>query len=168
MSYNPYRPFTSYWWKYWLHLPYDIKWFFKRIYIYRHFLWEDNDYDFASILHIMRFKLRRLRDHLDQHGHLAHKEDRVAELARVDVLLRNVVEEDPDDEWSMHHSQWHHNKDLNDPCPESEEACHKACFDGMEREQRNWHELWKYIDEHMRGWWDIFLLMIGVGFYGPL
>lgn len=154
MSYNPYRKYSSYWWKFWLNLPSDTKLFFKRIWLYREFLWHDNDFDYSAVLHVMRFKLKRLRKHMEEHAIIAHAEDRVAELARVDVLLRNVIDEDPDCEWSLHHDQWHQNKELNDPCPLSEEACHQACMDGMAREERNWHELWKYIDDHMRGWWD--------------
>lgn len=157
MSYNPYRPFCSYWWRYWLHLPQDIKWFFKRIYLYRSFLWNDNDYDYAAFLHIMRFKLRRLRKHMEEHAITAHAEDRVAELAHADVLLRNIVDEDPDDEWSMHCDQWHSLRDDDwdlSKCGAGKDVCTKACMDSFERQKQNWHKLWVYIEKHMQGWWD--------------
>lgn len=156
MSYNPYKRYSSYWWRYWLNVPADVIWFFKRIWLYRELLWKDNDYDYGSILHIARFKLTRLRKHIEEHAMLAHSEDRIAELAKVDVLLRNVIDEDPDDEWGMHCSQWHlyDKKGWNMNKCGAKKECYKACMAGRRREERNWHELWAYIDKNMRNWWD--------------
>ena len=155
-SYNPYRKYSSYWWKYWLNFPGDVLWFFKRIWSYREILWHDNDFDFASVLHIMRFKLKRMRKHMEEHAISANSEDTVAELAQVDVLLRNVMDEDPENEWSRHCDQWHHYlKDgwnLNQ-CKAKRERS-KSVKAGMKREEENWHKLWVHIDQYMRGWWD--------------
>lgn len=156
MSYNPYRKYSSYWWRYWLNLPSDAKHFAQRVWAYRELLWNDNDFDYAAILHIMRFKLLRLRKHMEEHAITAHSEDNVAELARVDVLLRNVIDEDPDNEWSRHADQWHHyhKDDWNLNKCGAKKECGKAARAGMDREERNWHLLWEHIDKHMRGWWD--------------
>lgn len=154
MSYNPYRKYCSYWWKYWRNMPYDTWDFLKRLYEYAPLLWEDNDYDFNSVLHIMRFKFKRLRNHIERDGIGVHSEDRVAELARVDVLLRNVMDEDPDDEWSTHYNQWHTGKAINEPCALGDTVCYKAIMASHKREVQNWTKLWKFIQDHMQGWWD--------------
>lgn len=152
-SYNPYRKYCSAWWRYWTNVPGDIMGYFQRVWDYRILLWEDNDYDFNSVMRLMRFKLKRISKHFEKHNISAHCEDRVAELARLDVMLRNVIEDDPDDEWSMHYSQWDtFTKGFKD-CKNQKE--HKRALKlTWEREQRNWFGLWKYIAKNARNWWD--------------
>lgn len=152
-SYNPYKTYSSYWWKYWLNLPCDITSYFQRIWEYRFILWHDNDWDFSSVERMMRFKLKRISKHISDHALICHTEDKVAELARVDVMLRNVIDEDPDDEWSMHYYQWdQHIKGFKD-CKNQRE--HKRALKlSWERQKRNWHSLWKYIEKYAQGWSD--------------
>jgi hypothetical protein len=153
MSYNPYKKYCSRWWAYWLNMPGDIKDFILRVWDYAPLLWEDRDWDYNCALRLVRFKLRRLRQHMEQHAIIAHAEDVVAELARADVLLRNVVDEDPDEEWSTHYFQWcQHAKSFND-CGNQKEHM-RALRQTRMREERNWHTLWAYFDEKMRGWCD--------------
>lgn len=153
MSYNPYNRFCFRWWRYWLDFPSDSRKFLKRVWDYRGILWDDNDYDFATTLHMMRFKLKRLQDHMADHGNLTHTEDYVVELAKVDVLLRNVMDDDPDDEWLAHYNQWHIGLSLEKDC--KKELEHKKVLRlSYERGERNWHALWRYLDKNMRNWWD--------------
>lgn len=152
MSWNPYRKFCDRWWWYWTNLPGDIWDFFVRLYDYAPLLWEDRDWDYVFLLRLMQYKLRRMRPVIER-GMLAHRHQRSIEIHQAEVMLENIFD-DPDDEWSLHHDQWHHNKDINDPCPQSEEECHKALMASAERTERNWHNLWKHMDENCRGWWD--------------
>lgn len=154
MSYNPYQKYSGSWWRFWTNLPSDVWHFVLKMYAYAPLLWDDRDFDHAYLLRMMRFKIRRMRDNMERYAIIAHKEDCVAEMAQADVLLRNVVDEDPDDEWSQHHSQWHCRTELNKPCPQSEKACRAACMASMRRERRNWHRLWKHFDKYLGGWWD--------------
>lgn len=153
MSYNPYKKYCGAWWRYWLNLPGHIGQYLKRIWDYRTLLWEDNDYDFNSVMRIMRFKLKRLRHHFEEHKIIAHAEDNVAALARVDVMLRNVIEKDPDDEWFLHYHRWDaYIKGFKD-CKNPKE--HRQALDlTWKREQRNWFCLWRYIAKNARNWWD--------------
>lgn len=153
LSYNPYRKYCSRWWYYWLNLPGDVSSFIGRILDYAPLLWEDRDWDHAYLLRIMRFKIRRMRRHMEHHAIIADAEDHIAEMAQADVLLRNVEDEDPDNEWSMHWAQWHHGDiGLND-CKNPREcaASNKASF---ERERRNWRKLWRHFEKYAGGWWD--------------
>ena len=152
-DYNPYKKYCWAWWRFWLNLPGDIWDFICKMRAYAPLLWEDRDWDFNGTMRIMRFKLRRLRDHIDQHAFIAHREDVVAQLAKVDVMLRNVIDEDPDDEWSMHYHQWDaHIRSFKD-CKNPKE--HKRALKlTWEREQRNWFSLWRYISKNARNWWD--------------
>lgn len=152
-DYNPYRKYCWAWWRFWLNLPGDLLVFARKMWDYAPLLWDDRDWDFNGVLRLARFKLRRLRDHIDHHAYIAHREDVVAELAHMDVLLRNVVEDDPDDEWSMHFNQWDlHTKGFKD-CKNQTE--HKQSLkQSWLRERRNWHRLWDYFEKHAQNWWD--------------
>jgi len=153
VSYNPYRKYCGRWWKFWTYVPGDIWDFIVRMWEYAPLLWEDRDYDHAHLLRMMRFKINRMRRHMEKHAIIAHAEDHVAEMAQMDVMLRNVEDEDPDDEWSMHWNQWHmHLKNLND-CKDSV-GCQKALRATSRRERRNWHAIWKHLDKYAGGWWD--------------
>lgn len=153
MSYNPYRKYCGHWWKFWTYVPGDIWDFIVRMWEYAPLLWSDRDYDFVHLLRIMRFKLRRMRTHTESYAILAHAKDVVAELAQADVMLRNLVDEDPDDEWSMHWNQWHMNikglGDCKDPI-----GCRKARRATSRRERRNWHAIWSHLDKYAGRWWD--------------
>jgi hypothetical protein len=153
MSYNPYRKFCDRWWWYWTNVPGDVWDFIVRVYDYLPFLWEDRDWDFNCTLRLVRFKLRRLKGHLERHSILAHTEDRVAELAKVDVLLRNILDEDPDDEWSQHYNQWDIGTKSWKECKNKREH-YRSLRLTRRREERNWHRVWRYIDKYARGWWD--------------
>lgn len=153
MSYNPYKKYSSYWWRFWLRLPHDIFVFIVRMRDYAPLIWEDRDWDYSSLLHIMRFKIRRMRDCIGGNSLTAHCEDNVAEMAKADVLLRNVIEEDPDDEWSQHYSQWDsHIKAFKD-CKNQREHRRSLNLSHL-REERNWRALWRHMDKYLRGWWD--------------
>jgi hypothetical protein len=149
-NYNPYRKYCSSWWRFWLNVPADLLAFAKKLYDYAPILWEDRDFDHGYLLRMMRFKIRRMREHMEKHAIIAHAEDYVAEMALADVLLRNVQDEDPDDEWSLHWNQWHNKF----KCSASKKVCNKALSDTHRRTERNWKRLWRHMDKYMRGWWD--------------
>ena len=151
-SYNPYRRYSSYWWKYWWNLPYDTWAFLKRVYEYAPILWEDRDWDYAYLLRLMQYKLRRMRPVIEN-GIAAHAHQKSIEIHQAEVMIENIFE-DPDDEWSLHCDQWHQNKGFNEPCPESEEACQKALMASAKRTEYNWEILWIHIKERAQGWWD--------------
>lgn len=151
MSYNPYGKYSLSWWKFWLIVPSDILDCIKRIWDYLPLLWEDRDWDHVYLLHMMRFKIRRMRDHMENHAIVAHSEDHVVEMAQADVLLRNVVDDDPDDEWLTHYYQWDvHIKAFAD-CKNQPEHM-KALDKSIARVERNWRKVWRHLEKHARGW----------------
>lgn len=153
MAYNPYRKYTPYWWRFWLNLPGDVMDFVMRLRDYAPLLWEDRDWDYAYLLKMMRFKIQRMRSCIEKNNIIAHTEDLVVEMAQADVLLRNVVDEDPDDEWSSHFSQWDTNIRRFKGCKNQREH-KKALKLSWEREKRNWHLFWRHLEKHLQGWWD--------------
>lgn len=152
MSYNPFIKYSSLWWRFWLHLPGDVFCFLVRIWDYAPLLWEDRDWDYAYLLRMMRFKIQRMRKSMERNTVIANAEDYVAETAAIDVLLRNVIDEDPDDEWSMHY-------DMCDDHTTGFGACknrleHGTAFSlSAAREKRNWKALWRHFDKYLLGWW---------------
>lgn len=152
MSYNPYRKYSSFWWKFWGHLPSDIRDFVVRLWTYAPLIWEDRDWDYAFLLRMIKFKLKRMQP-IIRDGIALHSHHKALEIHQAEIMIENIFE-DPDDEWMMHHGAWHQGKELDDPCPQSEEECHKALMASHHRDERNWHALWKHLDDNMRGWWD--------------
>lgn len=153
-NYNPYRRYCRLWWMYWSNLPGDILAFLRRLWDWAPLLWHDEDWDYAYLLRIMRFKVLRMRKHMEKRAIIAHAEDHTAEMAIADVLFRNVVEEDPDDEWSMHYNQWHIGLKFNEHCKAPGAACRLALNYSAKRGRRNWKKLWRHLDRYMQGWWD--------------
>lgn len=152
MDYNPYRKYCSSWWLYWRYFPMDVLRFVTRVWDYLPLLWEDRDWDYVYLLRLLAFKLRRMRP-LVENGPGAHAKDRALEMARAEILLRNVVDEDPDDEWSFHYNQHHIGKAWNQDCTNLEE-CKRSLAQTQIRDRRNWKQLWRHFDKHMQGWWD--------------
>lgn len=116
-------------------------------------IWRDEDWDFCYLLYLMRYKLQRMSKCIGDVKIISHTEDVVAELAKADVLLRNVIEEDPDDEWNLHYNQWHIGKEMNDRC-NAENECHRDLALSAKRSATNWHKLWKHLDKYAQGWWN--------------
>lgn len=153
MSYNPYKKYTTHWWRFWLRLPDDIFRFLVRVYTYLPLLWEDRDWDYNYLLRLMRLKIRRMRGSMDVDYHGVHGADRVAEMTKAEVLLRNVIEEDPDDEWERHWNLWHASLKNFKDCKNQKEHRRAAELSAV-RQEKNWGILWQYLAKHAQGWWD--------------
>ncbi len=115
-------------------------------------IWADEDWDFAYLLRLMQFKLSRMRPVIEN-GHSTECMDRAKEILTAEILLRNVVDEDPEDEWSAHYTQYDAHIDSTSDCANPNEhwmALELSAF----RERRNWAALWSHLEAHAQGWWD--------------
>lgn len=119
-------------------------------------LWKyDCDWDFDSLVQIVKFKAERMSVHHKNGSVIAHWSHVSLQLE----TLRHLIElynEDADDEWNAHYyGGWHNKewKDINKLCGNPKE-CKTALALSSARTDRNWHNIWKYIAQHGRGWWD--------------
>jgi len=148
MNNNPYRRFCREWWRYYLRIPQNTYEFVKRIIDYAPILWNDRDWDYSFLLRLLKFKLSRMETVCGSpKSHAADWEQIKVELATAQLLI-SKIEDDPDDEWSLHWDQYHLSR-CKDKC-----ECDTARLLSEQRRIRNWHALWKYLDKHMPRWWD--------------
>jgi hypothetical protein len=89
------------------------------------FLWKDEDYDYAFVLRMMQYKLKRTREHILDHDIIVESEEVAAQIQRAENLIELVI---GDSGRSL------------DRTPEEEE--------------RDWAELFDHLQTHMRWWWD--------------
>lgn len=124
----------------------------RRIIAWVPVIWNDVDYDYGSILNLLKFKLRRMKPVIySGYCITAHEDALNIEKA---ILLIEHFQSDPEDEWSIHHDQFHaHDWAIDKPCANIAE--HRAALHASyAREERNWKAIWKHLNKHMRSWWD--------------
>ena len=127
--------------------------FAERLISWLPILWKHDDWDYSTLLYQIQHQVERFARVQDRNRTGAHWSERVAECDRFRHLIE-LVHEDPDDEWSYHYYQYHQSKDMNAPCPQSDAICKKALNLSHKREDRNWRNVWKYLNKYLRNWWD--------------
>lgn len=116
-------------------------------------IWKDEDWDYAYLLTLIGYKLKRMRECIHSNDVIAHAENVANEILEAEIMIRNIAD-DPDDEWSLHYNQWHSCKSsVSEPC-QAEGECRKTLELSAKRSEKNWHKLWKHLDKYSQGWWD--------------
>lgn len=112
-------------------------------------IWRDVDWDYSGLLDIIDYKVRRMRQHHTAHSFGAHWSLRTLEMDELRHLIA-LQKEDPDDEWSAYFYS-HKQEDINEPITfEKRRALQRS----SKRDERNWHNVWAYLDKTLRYWWD--------------
>ena len=147
-----------------------------RILTYIPVLWNNEDFDHGYILELLRYKIKRTRDHIAHHQIHTEWERDVKCMDHAIELLDRVIKDDYFmEEFRAHEAKWNPTGDFlardKDGNPiESDEG--SGYFKGREHsepemaefriwadkkyaaEAQDWHELWKLFDEHLKEWWD--------------
>jgi len=75
----------------------NIKYFFvwiKKVFDYSIVLWDDEDYDFAFIYKLLKYKIERTRKYIDKHKRHENYAKDVANMKRAEYLLGLLYKED--------------------------------------------------------------------------
>ncbi len=124
-------------------------------------IWKDEDWDFAYLLILIKYKLSRMEKIIGSNKSFAAQwEDRKLELVKAQLLISNY-QDDPVDEWILHFNRWH-GPELGFKDCDNAKACHKANTASYKRERRNWASIWNHISKYGEGWWDVILISIFV------
>jgi hypothetical protein len=124
----------------------------KRIIDWFPLLWKDQDWDYGYLLIILKHKLKRMRDCLNENNIIRDLEKTCKEIDQV-IEAIDSYRDDPNDEWTIHWNLHHKNgRNLRD-CPYPG-ACHDASEASMKREQQNWSKIWALLDKYGRNFWD--------------
>jgi len=103
----------------------------KRIIAWLPVLWRDEDWDYAYLIYIIRFKLNRMQQTLEQNN--------ITTSCKQDARrIRTVIE---------------HFKRFEDICDYTKPpACYYKQLNSLE--QWHWNEAWRIIAKYGQGWWD--------------
>ena len=154
--------------KYPSHWPgiWHVRLFFTKLFkvlAYIPVLWNNEDFDHGYILKLLRYKIARTRDHIAKH-HKLHTEWQkdVWNMNFAILLLDRIIADDYFvEEWHTHFEKWEKKPVLEGdhyvwPSMSDEERAeweplHQKT---VKAEQDDWHNLWKFLDEHLKEWWD--------------
>lgn len=72
--------------------------FNRKISDYKKFLEKDQDFDYLFILRMLKYKLKRTRDHIISHNMLVNAKEVGTEIGEVETLLQRVIDDKYEDE----------------------------------------------------------------------
>jgi hypothetical protein len=115
-----------------------IKWF-----QYAPILWRDYDWDYAYILRLLQYKLRRTREQLWKYDYLLNTRRQCKEIRLAELLIDRILKDEYVD-----FEPWHNGA-------EADEALFRRLIahDAYLKDQ-DWQYLGKHLAKYMRYWWD--------------
>lgn len=145
--------------------------FVARLWAYLPIIWHDVDYDYFSILRLMRFKIGRIRKHIKKHDLRSDTQSQVRRMWIVEQLLTRLIDSNYGSlEWQQLCDKWGELEfvKLSDgtgatlrhklETPENKEEINKAVLRmakaSADQEEADWKWLWEMLAKHMRNWWD--------------
>lgn len=157
---------------FWSDIYYDIKWGIWAIRKYTPIVWKMKDYDYHSILKMMKFQLELLCDRIEHRGFevVEDKMKKVVCMRRSIELIDNQMKDDYAERCGYDYNYkidfvtsdykegyW---ETTDDKTPEQKENNSIALKSGKTLEKKEWDELWDTIKESgeyghgMKSWWD--------------
>ena len=147
---------------------YRISRFFRRIgrfCAYVPVIWRDEDWDWAPILTMTRYKIQRTHDYIKYHGHCADQEPQLALMEEaVEVIGRIVAEKYCDQEMVAHYKKWFTEERWEEqsngtmrmiPMSEEQRKEWKPIYDkSIQLAEADWNRLFDILKNHMRDWSD--------------
>jgi hypothetical protein len=164
--------------EFWITLKYPSSWWgihhvltlyhrVARVLAYVPVVWDNEDFDHGYILRMLRYKIKRTRDHIAHHQIHTEWERDVKNMDAVIVLLDRIEADDYcKEEWGLYYDKWNPKRELKfEPTPdgnsrmksmtEQERLEFRAVADkDYAAMEQDWHELWHMLDLHLRSWWD--------------
>lgn len=134
---------------FWKNLYHDAKQSLRSIFAYLKITPKMRDWDYAYILGMMRFQIKRLHDHVENHSQEIEKDryKKLEQMERAIELLDGMIEDD-----YLEKAGWN----------EKNYSSFSEALDDMDRyidesyriQKKEWEALWKLISNCMGGWWD--------------
>ena len=143
-----------------------VRLFFRKLFkvcAYVPVLWNNEDFDHGYILKLLRYKIKRTRNHIAKHQLHTEWQRDVWNMNYALLLLDRVMADDYFiDEHHAHWEKWpmkfevdeqgrHFSPSMSDAERADWEPLHQKT---VQAEQDDWHNLWKFLDEHLKEWWD--------------
>lgn len=158
------------------HFPRHLYRFVVKMNQYAVILWDDVDYDYASLLDLMQYKISRIRKHISTHKIIADWEKVCKQMQEAEELIKLIRE----DEWTTaedaeHDLKWGKAEHCTIPIPgkmcsewrtqrlnvrtKDDEAQERKEFQNImklmvKRREKAWNRLWEIMSKYSRSWWD--------------
>ena len=138
-------------------------WNIVRIFAYIPVIWGNEDFAYDYILKMLRYKIKRTRDHIARHQiHVGYEKD----VANMDVAIEMIDTVLADDYFRDEWNAWHESHPLKILIDEDGEHYTPSMTDEERAEfkpladktyaaaDQAWHDLWEFLDKHAKEWWD--------------
>lgn len=167
-----------------VYFPRKLWGFFKRLWDYLPLIWNDNDFDYNYTITLIKFKLKRLRDHIIEHDFILHSKKYAKQIdkALADLERYHSLSGGNDlDRWIKETEakygpliRYTECDIFNDRVPKRPYTTTFSKYDKetdknkkeiyrfqtkmlnrQTREQeRHWKKFWQQLEKNMRYWWD--------------
>ena len=138
-------------------------WNVMRIFAYIPVIWTNEDFDHGYILKMLRYKIKRTRDHIAKHRIHEGWDNDVANMDTAIKMIDAVIADDYfRDEWNAWHEGHPFRTLINEDdthyiasMTDEERAAFKPLADKTyAAAEQAWQDLFEYLKKHMREWWD--------------
>jgi hypothetical protein len=151
--------------------------FVIKLFQYAKVLWSDRDFDYAHILILLQYKLKRTREHIVEHDMVESAQKTGKQIKHAELLIQRILEDDYCKELQIaHDTKWgeviqyfdpkkdgeryyrYHVIRANATTPELEEQERQeqmAVYDAQHQaREKDLDRLFRHIRKYLQGWWD--------------
>lgn len=144
--------------------------FFGRLLAWIPVLWEDEDYDYAHLLGLMKFKISRMRKHIAEHSNHANAEKDVKRMRLAELLIGRILASDYGlgehdklcEKWGpleFYPSEYggsvlRHAKETPENKALIAEDVRRMVDTSAQQEEQDWDMLFSVLRKYLRHWWD--------------
>ena len=118
--------------------------FVKRLFAYLPILWSDEDWDYMYLMRLIQFKITRMREHMQKHGHHTQVKKMFRRMQIVETLIDRIEHEDYG---RPEYFEWVKRGEL-------QEEFHKVLERVVYSENNDWNMVFDIIRRYGRKWWD--------------
>lgn len=127
----------------------------KKVSDYRKFLRDDCDFDYSSILKMLRYKLKRTREHIVKHDLVADAQDVGADIKKVEDLLKRVIADKYDEKcWREIEKKFGSRHIGSEPSQEMRQAMLDAEEQALDAKKEDLKKAFDIMLERIWFWWD--------------
>ena len=145
--------------------------FIGKVFAYLPVLWRDEDYDYGHILSLLKYKLKRTRQHILKHDIIADAQEVADQISYAENLIQRLQDDDYLPELEKAHTEKWGDWVLEDNDAYPLGRCRENVFtpelDKQQRQEqqeiwrlieetreKDWNELWEHLNKNMRSFWD--------------
>ena len=136
----------------------------KRFFDYAPLIWKDEDYDWSYIMYMLKYKIKRTREHIDEHKIFEGYEYKVSEMLEAEQMIERILKQDwLSDEFDAHMkkypTKWQEKENGDMFVESTHDKPEGAEFRAINERRRvlekaDWDRLGYLISNCLQGWWD--------------